>query len=91
MDTKMNGLHPHFQRWLVLLPIVMVMVSCNFRLGPGAPTTPASQGSTGTATQTTLLPQGSTGEATQTTPAGGEYFKGNFEQKDILVSLVPRP
>ena len=88
MDKKMNGLHPHFQRWLVLLPIVMVMLACNFRLGPGAPTTPASQGSTGTATQTTLLPQGSTGEATQTTPAGLDPLDRLLGMRSIQFNLT---
>ena len=89
MDKKMNGLHPHFQRWLVLLPILMVMVSCNFRLGPAAPTTPAPQGSTGAATPTTPLPQGSTGEATQpTTPAGLDPLDRLLGMRSIQFNLT---
>ena len=74
MDKKMNGLHPHFQRWLILLPIVLVMLACSFLPDPGAPTTPA--------------PPGSTGEATQTNPAGPDPLDRLLGMRSIQFNLT---
>lgn len=88
MEKQMNGIHPHFHRWLILLPVVLVMLACSFLLGPGAPTTPAPQGSTGEATQTTPLPQGSTGEAPQTTSAGLDPLERLLGMRSIQFNLT---
>lgn len=64
----MNDIHPHFHRWLVLLPAVLVLLACKFTSGPGNPTTLVPQSSTGEATQTTSIPQISISETPRATP-----------------------
>jgi hypothetical protein len=88
MDKQMNGLHPYFQRWLILLPMVLVILACNFTVGPGAQTTPVPQGSTGKTPQISALPQGSNGETPQTAPAGLDPLERLLEMRSIHFNLT---
>jgi outer membrane protein assembly factor BamB len=88
MDKQMNGLHPHFQRWLILLPVVLVILACNFTLGPGAQTTPVPQGSISKTPQITPLPQGSGGETPQTIPARLDPLERLLEMRSIQFNLT---
>jgi hypothetical protein len=88
MDKQMNGIHPYFQRWPILLPVVLAILACNFTLGPGAQTTPVPQGSIGKTPQTTALPQGSGGETPQTTPAGLDPLERLLEMRSIQFTLA---
>jgi hypothetical protein len=88
MEKQMNGFHLHFRLWLILLPIILVMSACNFLAGPGTPTMPVSQGSTGVASQTTPLPLGSTSEATQTNPAAPDPLERLLGMRSIQFNLT---
>lgn len=53
MENQMNSILFHFHRWMILLPILLVVQSCSSQPGPTASTTTAVAGSRIEATQVT--------------------------------------